>query len=68
MLESPTWRASPRWAAEIGYSSEQLDELNRKAIALMEEIRERYESADDAGRDQRLRRARTTTATTRPRC
>ena len=43
VLESPTWRASPRWAAEIGYDDDELDALNRKAIALMEEIRERYE-------------------------
>jgi S-methylmethionine-dependent homocysteine/selenocysteine methylase len=39
VLESPTWRASPRWAEEIGYDGEQLDRLNRKAIALLEEIR-----------------------------
>ena len=44
VLESPTWRASPRWAAEIGYSEQQLDEMNRKAIELMEEIRERHET------------------------
>jgi len=44
VLESPTWRASPRWAAEIGYSERELDDLNRKAISLMEEIRERYET------------------------
>ncbi len=44
VLESPTWRASPRWAAELGYSNEQLADLNRRAIALMEELRERYES------------------------
>ncbi len=41
VLESPTWRASPRWAAEIGHSEEDLDRLNRKAIALMEELRGR---------------------------
>jgi S-methylmethionine-dependent homocysteine/selenocysteine methylase len=41
VLESPTWRASPRWAAEIGYTRQELDELNRRAIALMEELRER---------------------------
>jgi S-methylmethionine-dependent homocysteine/selenocysteine methylase len=41
VLESATWRASPRWAAEIGYDAGQLDEMNRKAIALLEEIRER---------------------------
>jgi S-methylmethionine-dependent homocysteine/selenocysteine methylase len=40
VLESPTWRASPRWAAELGYADDELDRLNRKAIALMEEIRD----------------------------
>lgn len=39
VLESPTWRASPRWAAEIGYHAKQLEQLNRTAIALLEEIR-----------------------------
>jgi len=39
VLESPTWRASPRWAAELGIDESELDELNRKAIALMEELR-----------------------------
>jgi S-methylmethionine-dependent homocysteine/selenocysteine methylase len=42
VLESPTWRASPRWAEELGYSPEELDALNRKAIALMAEIRDQY--------------------------
>ena len=45
VLESPTWRASPRWAGELGYSAVQLDGLNRKAIALMEELR-RAEDGD----------------------
>src|SRR5829696_2616030 len=44
VLESPTWRASPRWARQLGYDDEELDRLNRKAIALMEELRERYVS------------------------
>lgn len=39
VLESPTWRASPRWAHELGYSDQDLDMMNRKAVALMEEIR-----------------------------
>ena len=43
MLESPTWRASPGWAAQLGYTPEQLDALNRKAIALMEELRAEYQ-------------------------
>jgi S-methylmethionine-dependent homocysteine/selenocysteine methylase len=45
VLESPTWRASPRWAAEIGHDGEQVGALNRKAIALMEEIRDRHEAS-----------------------
>jgi S-methylmethionine-dependent homocysteine/selenocysteine methylase len=44
VLESPTWRASPRWAGELGYDREQLDRLNRKAIALLEEIRDEQEA------------------------
>jgi S-methylmethionine-dependent homocysteine/selenocysteine methylase len=39
VLESPTWRASPRWAGELGYSDTQLDALNRRSIALMQELR-----------------------------
>ena len=45
VLESPTWRASPRWAAEIGYDDEALGHLNREAIALLERIRSKH--ADD---------------------
>jgi S-methylmethionine-dependent homocysteine/selenocysteine methylase len=44
VLESPTWRASPRWAAELGYDRAELDRLNRKAIALLEEIRDEHEA------------------------
>jgi S-methylmethionine-dependent homocysteine/selenocysteine methylase len=40
VLESPTWRASPRWAAELGYDDAQLDKVNRTAIEVMEELRE----------------------------
>jgi S-methylmethionine-dependent homocysteine/selenocysteine methylase len=43
VAESPTWRASPRWAAGLGYGAVELAELNRRAIALMGEVRERYE-------------------------
>jgi S-methylmethionine-dependent homocysteine/selenocysteine methylase len=45
VLESPTWRASPDWATELGYSGQQLHDLNRKAIALMEEIRNSHDGA-----------------------
>ena len=44
VLESPTWRASPRWADQIGYSADELDAMNRRAIELMVELRGRYEA------------------------
>ena len=43
VLEAPTWRANPDWARQIGYSLEELDALNRKAIALMEELRAEHQ-------------------------
>jgi S-methylmethionine-dependent homocysteine/selenocysteine methylase len=42
VLESPTWRASPRWAAQLGYDAAELDALNRKAIALLEALRDEH--------------------------
>ncbi len=47
VLESPTWRASPRWAGELGYSSEELDALNRKAIEVMAELRDSNTSGQE---------------------
>ena len=46
VLESPTWRASPRWAGEIGYSEQELDDMNRRAIGLMEELRDRNDAGE----------------------
>jgi S-methylmethionine-dependent homocysteine/selenocysteine methylase len=43
VLESATWRASPGWGAKLGYSLERLAEANRRAISLVEAIREREE-------------------------
>lgn len=43
VLESPTWRANPDWAAKLGYDARALEEANRKAIDLMREVREAYE-------------------------
>ena len=39
VIETPTWRANPDWAAQLGYSPEQLDAVNRSAVALAEEVR-----------------------------
>src|SRR5688572_26479054 len=46
VLESPTWRASPRWAAELGYSARELEALNGRAIGLMEEIRAGHDDTE----------------------
>ena len=43
VLESPTWRASPRWASELGYSETELDSLNRRSIELMVGLRAEWE-------------------------
>lgn len=39
VLESPTWRANPDWAAKIGYDARALADANRRGIGLMLEIR-----------------------------
>jgi len=44
VLESPTWRANPDWAARLGYGSPELADANRRAIGLMLELRDRHEA------------------------
>lgn len=46
ILESPTWRANPDWAAKAGYDRARLARVNADAIALMAELRETYETAE----------------------
>jgi S-methylmethionine-dependent homocysteine/selenocysteine methylase len=43
ILDTPTWRASPDWAAALGYSLEQVAELNRRGVALVQEIADGHE-------------------------
>ena len=57
VLESPTWRASPRWAAELGYSASELDALNRQRDRADGGGARRARDRRRAGRDQRLHRA-----------
>ncbi len=45
VLEAPTWRANPDWAAKLGYDAVALADANRKAIGLMLEIRDAFETA-----------------------
>lgn len=40
LLDTPTWRANPDWGALLGYSEEELDEVNRRAAALVAGLRE----------------------------
>ncbi len=39
VIETPTWRANPDWATQLGYAADQLDAVNRSAVALAEEVR-----------------------------
>jgi S-methylmethionine-dependent homocysteine/selenocysteine methylase len=39
VLDSPTWRASPDWGAKLGYSRDAIADVNRRGVALIEEIR-----------------------------
>jgi S-methylmethionine-dependent homocysteine/selenocysteine methylase len=40
VLDTPTWRASPDWGALLGYSAEELDAANRRAVAIGAELRD----------------------------
>ena len=42
MLESATWRASSDWGDRLGYSPADLARVNRDAISMLAELRERY--------------------------
>lgn len=39
ILESATWRASADWGTKLGYSAKEIADVNRRAIGLLEEIR-----------------------------
>ena len=39
VVETPTWRANPDWAARLGYDADRLDAVNRSAVELGEEVR-----------------------------
>lgn len=44
LLEAPTWRANPDWGEKLGYDAQTLAAANRRAIDLMIELRDRYET------------------------
>jgi S-methylmethionine-dependent homocysteine/selenocysteine methylase len=39
LLDTPTWRANADWGERLGYTPEQLADVNRRAVALLEELR-----------------------------
>ncbi len=44
VLETPTWRANPDWAAKLGYDAPALAEANRRSVDLLLGIRRSFES------------------------
>ena len=44
VLDSPTWRANHDWGKTLGYDAQALSKANTQGIALLQEIRERYET------------------------
>src|SRR5262245_766605 len=46
VLETPTWRASPDWGARLGYTVEQLADVNRRSVELVEDARRRFETPE----------------------
>ena len=35
VLETPTWRSNPDWGTSLGYTRDQLDALDRDAVAFL---------------------------------
>lgn len=45
VLDTPTWRANRDWGATLGYDAAALVDVNRRAVALLDEIRASYQTA-----------------------
>jgi S-methylmethionine-dependent homocysteine/selenocysteine methylase len=45
LLETPTWRASQDWADAMGITAARLDEMNRDAVAMMRQLRDKHGTA-----------------------
>ncbi|MEM9819157.1 MAG: homocysteine S-methyltransferase family protein [Cyanobacteria bacterium P01_D01_bin.6] len=44
ILESATWRASPDWGIQLGYTRQAIAELNYKSIDLLRDLRNEFET------------------------
>lgn len=45
VLDTPTWRSSDGWGAQLGYSASAIRDINRRAIDLLVEVRARFQTA-----------------------
>lgn len=43
ILDTPTWRANPDWAARLGYGTQELRRVNKDAVAYVASLRQRFE-------------------------
>jgi S-methylmethionine-dependent homocysteine/selenocysteine methylase len=41
-LETPTWRANPDWGAAIGHDQTALDDVNARAVALLQDLADEW--------------------------
>ena len=46
ILETPTWRANPDWGFKLGYSPDELDEINRLGVQFMKRLVDTVSTAD----------------------
>jgi S-methylmethionine-dependent homocysteine/selenocysteine methylase len=44
ILESVTWRANADWGNKLGYTAAELETMNRRAISLLQNLRQAYET------------------------
>ena len=44
IMDTPSWRASDRWAAELGIGQDDLREIHREAVATLSKLRDAYET------------------------
>ncbi|MGC9353649.1 MAG: homocysteine S-methyltransferase family protein [Mariniphaga sp.] len=44
ILETPTWRANPDWSYKLGYSTQELRQINFQAVQFLKEIKTEYET------------------------
>jgi S-methylmethionine-dependent homocysteine/selenocysteine methylase len=42
ILDTPTWRANPDWGAKLGYSPQNLADINRQSVAWAKDLRNRH--------------------------